>query len=197
MKKFKRISVAAVVGTAVLLAAASAWAGSCCGGSQTRVMHEKSSASAHSKDRDSSSFLKSYFEIRSVLASDKVTGLDKLSKNLAGQTSKFRKTLGTGPNDEARPEQLAALKDIEKAALAMKVSDIKVAREGFKDLSRTVLAYVKSYGCDGPAYSFYCDMAKESWLQETNKIGNPYFGSQMLACGAMTGHMMNGKYMAN
>jgi len=197
MKKFKLISVAAVVGSAVLVAAASAWAGSCGGGSHACATHGKSSTPAPGKDHDSSSFLKSYFEMRSVLASDNVTGLDKLSKNLAGETRRFRKTLGAGPKEKAPPEQLGALKDIEKAALAMKASDINAAREGFKDLSRTVLAYVKSYGCDGSVYSFYCDMVKENWLQETDKMGNPYYGSQMLTCGVMTGHTMNGKYMAN
>jgi Cu(I)/Ag(I) efflux system membrane fusion protein len=193
MKKFMRISVAAVVASAVLAAAASAWAVSCGGGGQACGSHEKSSTPAHSKGRNSSSFLKSYFEMRSILASDKVGRLGRLAKNLAGQTSKFRKTL----KDEASPEQLAALEDIEKAASVMKASDINAAREGFKGLSRAVLAYVKSYGCDGSAYSFYCDMVKQSWLQETDKIGNPYYGSRMLTCGVMTGHMMNGRYLAN
>jgi Cu(I)/Ag(I) efflux system membrane fusion protein len=195
MKRIKLVIVAAVMGSAVLVAAALASAASCSGG-QACSMHGTSSKHEHGKDAGASSFLTSYFEIRTALAADKVKGLDKMSKNLAGETAKFRATLVAGSKEGVRPDQISALKDVEKAALAMKGKNITEARESFKSLSRTVLAYVKSYGCDGSVYSFYCDMAKESWLQETNKIGNPYYGSQMLTCGFMTGHTMNGMYMA-
>jgi hypothetical protein len=198
MKKSRVISAAVVLGLAVLVAAAWAWAAGCGGGAgaQSCTTHEKSSKDGHHNAPSASGFLRSYFEMRSLLASDKTTGLGELSKKFARETSHLRSALIAGPKDKIGPEQLAALKDIEKTASAMNTRDIKAARESFKDLSRTVVAYVKVYGCEGRAYSFHCDMAKADWLQETDQIGNPYYGSQMPKCGMMTGHMMEGKYMA-
>ncbi|MCX5801322.1 MAG: hypothetical protein NTX17_08055 [Candidatus Eisenbacteria bacterium] len=155
-----------------------------------------SAASAVGQVQGSSCFLASYFEMRSLLAQDKMKGLDKLSKTLAGETGKFRKGLASSSKNGALAGQITALKDIEKAASAMKTGSLESARESFKGLSRSVLAYVKSYGCSAPVYSFYCDMAKESWLQDTNTIGNPYYGSKMLKCGVMIGRTENGKYVA-
>ncbi|MFH0777588.1 MAG: DUF3347 domain-containing protein [Candidatus Eisenbacteria bacterium] len=138
-------------------------------------------------------FLSPYFEMRKVLASDKAKGIGKLSAKLAEETKKLQKRL---VKEKAAPEQLEALKKIEGAASSMKAEKLVQARERFKVLSREVLAYVKSYGYGGPAYVFYCDMVKESWLQETDKVGNPYYGSEMLGCGTMMGHVACGKYMA-
>ena len=169
------------------------------GGSAACGMEGTLGAGSVNKGQGSSGFLKPYFEIRSLLASDRVRGLDKLSKSLANETGKFRKKLASSSKDRAAGEQLTeqldALKDIEKTASAMKTGNLESARESFKGLSRSVVNYVKSYGCDGSVYSFYCDMVKESWLQETDKVGNPYYGSQMLKCGVMTGHTADGKYV--
>jgi hypothetical protein len=170
------------------------------GGSAACAVQGGSAAGSTDKGQGSSGFLRPYFEIRSLLAQDKVKGLDKLSKSLANDTSKFRKKLASSSKDkvaaEQITEQLDALKNIETAASAMETGNLESARESFKGLSRNVLNYVKSYGCGGPVYSFYCDMVKESWLQETDKIGNPYYGSKMLKCGVMSGHTMDGKYMS-
>jgi hypothetical protein len=62
-------------------------------------------------------------------------------------------------------------------------------------LSEAVLGYIKEFGFSGKAYSFRCDMAKESWLQEDDQIGNPYYGSEMYRCGKITGMIKNGKYV--
>jgi hypothetical protein len=155
-----------------------------------------SAARAVGQAQGSSCFLASYFEMRSLLAQDKTKGLDKLSKNLAGETGKLRKTLASSSKNGALAGQITALKEIEKAASATKTGSLESARESFKGLSRSVVAYVKSYGCNAPVYSFYCDMAKESWLQDTDKTGNPYYGSKMLKCGVMIGRTENGKYVA-
>jgi len=166
------------------------------GGSAACAMHEGTGSGAGpvKQGQGTAAFLKPYFEMRSLLANDKVKGVDNLSRNLGKETGKLRKNLAKA---DAPSEQLDALKNIEDAASAMKTNNLKSAREGFKGLSRSILTYVKSYGCEGVAYSFYCDMVKENWLQETDKIGNPYYGSQMLKCGVMTGHTANGKYVTD
>jgi|GEM_PF-4354996 len=147
-------------------------------------------------------FLTCYFEIRNLLSQDKVEGVSGLSKSLAAETEKFRKAAA---KSEASAEKLQALEEIEKAASGLNAKSeadgnigdrLDVAREGFKTLSRRVLAYVQDYGCEGTACSFHCPMAKESWLQETDKPGNPYYGSEMFECGKITGRVVKGKYMA-
>jgi len=169
-------------------------AGATHGAATACAMHEGSGSGAGpiKQGQGTAAFLKPYFEMRNLLANDKVKGLDNLSRNLGKETGKLRKSLAKA---NAPSEQLDALKDIENAASVMKTNNLKSAREGFKGLSRSFLTYVKSYGCEVAVYSFYCDMVKESWLQETNKIGNPYYGSQMLKCGVMTGHTTNGEYV--
>lgn len=137
---------------------------------------------------------KPYFGMRNLLASDKVKGVDKLSASLVKESNKLEKSLVKA---KAPSEQLDALKEIESAAAAMKTDNLSSARESFGPLSRSVLAYVKDYGSDVGAYSFYCDMAKESWLQESTNKGNPYYGSQMLKCGALSGHIEKGQYVSN
>ena len=166
------------------------------GATSACAMHEGTGSGAGpvKQGEGTAAFLKPYFEMRSLLANDKVKELDRPSKNLVKETGKLRKSLAKA---NAPSEQLDALKEIEIAASAMKTNNLKSAREGFNGLSRSILTYVKSYGCEGAVYSFYCDMVKENWLQETDKIGNPYYGSQMLKCGVMTGHTANGKYVTD
>ncbi len=213
MKKSNVIAVLTVaVMVAVLFGATAAFGSSCsstCGsksagtakteGSQGCMGDVKKSASyTHGDDHG---FLTSYFEIRHVLALDEVEDLSGLSKDLVADTKEFRKALD---KKDVSAGQLEALKEIEKAASDMtagtasasKAKRLEAARQGFRTLSHKVLAYVKEYGWSGAAYSFYCPMAKDSWLQETDKAGNPYYGAEMFKCGKMTGHVMEGKYMA-
>ncbi|UCF78401.1 MAG: DUF3347 domain-containing protein [Candidatus Eiseniibacteriota bacterium] len=215
MRKSNLTLAAIVAVLAVLLTlagplAATASCGSCsstCGAGASKTSGKKAhqcsgeKAKGASHEEASWGFLTSYFEMRSVLAGDEVEGLDELSKNLVKDTKKFRQAM---TEKKASSEQLKALKEIENSASTLKVGKasqaeaerLKVAREGFRAISRHVLAYVETYGFDRVAYSYYCPMAKDSWLQETDKVGNPYYGSEMLKCGKMTGHVMDGKYVA-
>jgi Cu(I)/Ag(I) efflux system membrane fusion protein len=206
------VAIIGVLVVALFSAATPAFSSSCsstCGSkSATKAKAERSHGcsgetekSVMDEQKSDHGFLASYFEIRHLLASDKVEGLSGLSKNLAADIEKFRETVA---ENEASTVQLKALKKIEKAASDLKADaksaksteKLKAARKGFRALSREVLAYVQDYGWNGVAYSFYCPMAKDSWLQETDKVGNPYYGSEMFKCGKMTGHVMKGKYMA-
>jgi hypothetical protein len=35
-------------------------------------------------------------------------------------------------------------------------------------------------------YVLHCPMAKADWLQRSETVANPYWGSEMLECGAVT-----------
>jgi hypothetical protein len=123
--------------------------------------------------------LKHYFAIRNLLAHDKTDEVSKQAKETSKRLDRFMK----------------ALQAIRAASDGLKAEDLKEAREEFGPLSEAVISYVKEFGFSGEAYSFYCGMVKESWLQEHDQIGNPYYGSEMYKCGKMTGLIEKGKYV--
>ena len=120
-----------------------------------------------------------YFAIGDLLAHDKTDEVTKLAKEMTQRLDKLVK----------------ALQKIQTASDGLKVEDLKQARDGFGPLSEAVLTYVKEFGFSGKAYSFFCPMVKQSWLQENDQIGNPYYGSKMYKCGEMTGMTQNGRFM--
>lgn len=145
------------------------------------------------KSGNSGKFLKPYFEMRHLLMRDKVEGTGSLAKKLAANAKSLRAEI---KKEKASPDQLDALRKIESAATAFKAGNLTVARERFKGISTSVVKYVQGFGYGGPAYVYYCDMAKAAWVQETDKIGNPYYGDEMPKCGTLVGQVVDGKYDA-
>ena len=121
---------------------------------------------------------KHYSAIRDLLAHDKTDEVATEAKKMSTRLDRL----------------IEALQAIRTASDSLKAEDLKRAREEFAPLSEAVLDYVKKFGFSGKAYSFRCDMARESWLQEHDQIGNPYYGSQMYKCGKITGIIENGRY---
>jgi copper chaperone CopZ len=120
-----------------------------------------------------------YFVIRDLLAHDKTDGVAHQSKEMTQRLDGLIKGLHA----------------IRTASNGLKANDLKQAREGFGPLSDAVLNYVKEFGFSGEAYSFYCSMVDKGWLQEHDQISNPYYGSEMLECGEMTGTVQNGRFI--
>lgn len=64
--------------------------------------------------------------------------------------------------------------------------------QGFKEISDVIVQIEKLFGHAGADtyYEAYCPMALDntgsSWLQKTDIIDNPFFGSRMLRCGEIT-----------
>lgn len=141
----------------------------------------------------SGKFLKPYLEMRNLLARDKTEGVGALAKKLAANAKSLRAEL---KKDKAPAGQLDALRKIESAALGFKATDLAVARDKFKSVSTSVVKYVQGFGYTGSAYVYYCDMAKAAWMQETDTIANPYYGSKMPKCGILVGQVVDGKYSA-
>lgn len=81
--------------------------------------------------------------------------------------------------------------DIEKALKEMQAAgDIAAQRAAFKNLSDSLYKSIKAYGLGGTtAFYEYCPMAFDNtgayWLSSEEKIRNPYFGDEMLTCGAV------------
>jgi len=122
---------------------------------------------------------KNYFAMRELLAQDKVDQVSAHAQKMSIQLGNLIETL----------------ESIRASSSNLKTDNLEEARKGFASLSQSMLSYLKQFGYSGKTYSFHCSMIKESWLQENDQIGNPYYGSKMFKCGKMTGMTVNGKYM--
>lgn len=79
--------------------------------------------------------------------------------------------------------------DVAKAAEAMKGHPIDHQRGAFKALSATVIALVEvlppSKTVGDSLYLMHCPMAPGDWLQKTSELANPFYATDMKACGEM------------
>ena len=63
-------------------------------------------------------------------------------------------------------------------------------RKAFSGVSDQMYRYIRAFGLSGStAYYAYCPMALNNkgayWLTDAREVRNPYFGDQMLKCGAL------------
>lgn len=85
----------------------------------------------------------------------------------------------------------AAVLDKHYSAALSSSKDLKSAREVFVVISNRLYEDIAGAGekIRRPVYRFFCPMAFESrgayWLQDNDKIQNPYFGSVMFGCGEL------------
>jgi len=81
---------------------------------------------------------------------------------------------------------------ISKALEAIKTAgSIDVQRKAFIDLSKEVARAAKAFGGGEQLYLFFCPMANQDqgayWINDLEKVANPYFGKMMLNCGSVVG----------
>ena len=74
-------------------------------------------------------------------------------------------------------------KEIAAAARAMNGTRIDDLREQFKELSTAVARLVEGHAVEGHGI-YYCPMAGAYWVQKQGEVANPYYGDEMLRCGA-------------
>jgi hypothetical protein len=137
--------------------------------------------------------LEDYFRAGQLLAADSLAGVKQQVKSIFTASDSLLKSEDI--STEENEDYLARLKSIQAAAKQFDSKDVNTARESYKALSQAVTGLVKDYGFSGQAYSFYCPMVKETWLQSEDQIANPFYGSKMLRCGKMTGMVKEGKYV--
>ena len=67
--------------------------------------------------------------------------------------------------------------------------DMDSARSDFEKISLVMISMAEAGTFQSPVNQAYCSMAFEnkgsSWLQASDKIENPYFGSMMYRCGSV------------
>jgi copper chaperone CopZ len=126
-----------------------------------------------------SEILRYYFAMRDSLAHDKTDGVNEQARQMSRRLDGL----------------IRSLQVMQAASDGLKADDLTEAREGFGPLSEAVLAHVRQFGLAGEAYSFHCSMMDQGWLQEHDRIGNPYYGSEMLKCGEITGKVQEGRFI--
>lgn len=96
----------------------------------------------------------------------------ELSKKLKGREEKAYNTIHT------------------VSGLIAKSKDLKKQREFFVGLSQGTAGVLKTKISSGKIYEQFCPMAFDGrggyWLSNSDEVRNPYFGDEMLACGAVT-----------
>ena len=115
-----------------------------------------------------SSIVSPYLEIQVALAGDTFDGVKALAARIsteAGELGEHAEAL------QAAARTLAA------------AGDLNSARTAFGPLSDALITYANDTGL-GDLKVAFCPMANKSWVQEGGAIANPYYGSQMLTCGA-------------
>jgi hypothetical protein len=120
--------------------------------------------------------LEQYFRIHKSLAADSTAGVPEAAANLAKISNE------AAAKDPKAKVQLVA---ISQAAVRLKTTDLKTARNEFGELSNRVIAYVKIAPVAKKPLQFYCSMVKKNWLQPDKSVRNPYYGSSMLTCGEL------------
>lgn len=87
-------------------------------------------------------------------------------------------------NRDAQPFQANIKSEAKKIA---ETQDLGKQRLLFEALSNDMIKLVKAVRLtDATIYVAHCPMKKASWLSAAKEIENPYYGADMLHCGAIT-----------
>lgn len=129
-----------------------------------------------------------YLQIKNALAGDDAAKAAGLSATLAASFNKLDKSLLTAEQKKLFDEAEKGLKE-QAENINKSSADIKLQRQNFSAMSEKVYALSKSFGGGRTLYQDFCPMYNDNkggmWLSEVKEIKNPYFGSQMLACGSI------------
>ncbi|MBC2603837.1 efflux RND transporter periplasmic adaptor subunit [Puniceicoccus vermicola] len=124
--------------------------------------------------------LPSYFALQAALAND----------DLVGSQAALKEMMATTGHTGEIPELIHKMLAEEDLA--------GIRRPHFETLSNVLIAAVKDHpeAFTGQIYQMHCPMVYNDrgadWLQPTDKLLNPYFGSMMLHCGEVVGEIGTG-----
>ena len=152
--------------------------------SKTPVIRRKAPAAFKSQ---LTQVTKAYFEIHHGLSRDKLDAAKQgnLKLNIALKAVQMKLVKG-----KAHTEWMDDQKGLSQASKSLgEATDIKLARRHFHSLSQHLIIAIKRFGLakGANAIRFQCTMAfgnkGADWVQATEGVQNPYFGSQMFRCG--------------
>jgi Cu(I)/Ag(I) efflux system membrane fusion protein len=135
-----------------------------------------------------------YFSIHTFLSQDQLAKAKQAAKKLENNLDLIdHHLLNTKMHDLWMPYY----KSIRENSINMKsATTLDAYRESFESLSKTIIAVTKSFGGNikKPVYIYHCPMAFDNkgadWLQNTEGVENPYFGSKMFTCGNLKEKIM-------
>ncbi len=133
-----------------------------------------------------SELLVGYFALQSVLASDDLEAARRAVADLRSVISRDTVTEMPDATRDAWNKERRSLETI--AAELTQQTGLEAFRVSFSVLSGEMEGIVQRFGAGsaGPVYRVHCPMAMDNqgawWLQQTEEIRNPYFGSTMLKC---------------
>lgn len=107
--------------------------------------------------------LRHYLAVQNALARDSMQDVSANSHALAEAVR----------NDETRSLPTAIAEQADALAGTKKLFK---ARQTFKPLSESLIAYLKTNSAPGGYYEVYCPIAKAEWLQAGETVRNPYLG---------------------
>ncbi|MCF8109154.1 MAG: DUF3347 domain-containing protein, partial [Desulfohalobiaceae bacterium] len=131
--------------------------------------------------------VRAYVRLKEALAEDDLSG----AQTAAAQTAEALQQVDMGLLDhDPHLAWMDLLSTINQGLAVMReAGDLLAMRTGFDPLSKALIAAVESLGVniEGPLFVLTCPMAFENkgaqWLQQDEKIRNPYFGAAMYRCG--------------
>jgi hypothetical protein len=127
-----------------------------------------------------------YEAIHESLAGDTIEGVAEHAaeiQEIAQGTASSFSTDAAGVAAGNSQECLSLLPEVERSAKTLaSATTLDGAREAFAELSRPLIRYREMVSDERPNVVF-CSMAKKPWLQDSEEITNPYYGSKMLRCG--------------
>ncbi len=136
-----------------------------------------------------SAVMKHYLDLQKSLVNADVEGAGKAAKRMLELLPPQK---GSGlprvPESYWKGRQAAISKALD---LISKAASIDEQRKAFIDLSREIARAAKAFGGGEQLYLFFCPMANQDqgayWINDLEKVANPYFGKMMLNCGSVVG----------
>ena len=127
-----------------------------------------------------------YFAIKNALTEDDFDAAQKASIAMKTVLGKVNMNLFKGDTHVAWMEHSTKLKN--RLQHIEHIQDIKELRKNFIVISTSMIDIIGAFKpLNVPVYVQHCPMADEgrgaSWLSLSEKVLNPYFGSEMLECG--------------
>nr|WP_121272013.1 DUF3347 domain-containing protein [Pedobacter schmidteae] len=128
--------------------------------------------------------LTSYYDIKNALVNSDAT-------LAASKATEFSKALGSVDMKSLPQAEMTTFMGFQdKLAFDAKhiseTKDLSHQREHFANFSANLFKLAKAVKLTKePVYYDYCPMKKSYWLSDNAAIKNPYFGKQMLTCGAV------------
>jgi len=133
------------------------------------------------------SVIEHYEPVRLALLEDSMSGVNDNGRTIAAELRALKSDFSAdraGASADAAVVVQQKLDGMIAAADAIADADsLDAARDGFYELSKSLVRWREGVAVSGRPAVAYCPMHKRSWLQPDGEIGNPYGG--MPRCGSI------------